>query len=65
MSVQYRMDGNLYNLRRLLAKSKTLVATFMDLLSADDYALVAQSADDIQHIVNCFHDAALAFGLQI
>ena len=59
------MDGGLFNLRRFLTKSKTVTTKLRDLLFADDCALLAYSADDMQEIVNSFTKAAISFGLQI
>ena len=63
--VEHRIDGRLYNLRRLMAKSKTTTTTLRDLLFADDCALVAHSVNDMQELVHAFEDAASSFGLQI
>ena len=65
VSVQYRIDGKFYNIRRFMAKTKTSITKFRELLYADDCALVAHSAEEIQHIVSCFNNAAVRFGLQI
>ena len=65
VSVPYRMDGKFYNIRRFMAKTKTSITKFRDLLYADDCALVAPSAEEMQHIVSCFNNAAVSFGLQI
>ena len=65
VSIQYRMDGRLFNLRRFMAKYKTSTTKFRDLLFADDCALVAHTTDDMQEMVNSFANAAASFGLQI
>ena len=65
VSIQYRMDGGLFNLHRFMTKSKTLTTKSRDLLFAHDCALVAHSADGMQEIVNSFAKAAISFGLQI
>ena len=60
------MDGNLINLCKFLTKSKTETTRLIKRSAfADDGALVAHSADDMQEIVNCFAKAAISFGLQI
>ncbi len=55
----------IFNLRRLLAKTKTTEELIIELLFADDCALLAHSETTLQHIVNCFSSAAKAFGLTI
>ena len=47
MSVQYRIDGRFYNIRRFMAKTKTSITKFCDLLYQDSYALVAHSAEEM------------------
>ena len=65
VSVPYRMDGKFYNIRRFMAKTKTSITKFRELLYADDCALVAHSTEEMQHTVACFNNAAVSFGLQI
>ena len=64
-SVQHRKDGKFYNIRRIMAKTKTSITKFCELLYADDCALVAHSAEEMKHIVSCFNNAAVSFGLQL
>ena len=63
--IRFRTDGSLFNLRRLLARTKTIEELITDLLFADDCALLAHTEEALQHIVNCFSDAAKNFGLTI
>ena len=65
ITIQYRMDGKLLNLRRLQAKSKVKEATVRDLLFADDCALNASSEPDMQQSMNKFSSACDSFGLTI
>ena len=63
--IRYRTDGSLFNLRRLLARTKTIEELNTELLFADDCALLAYTEEALQHIVNRFSDAAKNFGLTI
>lgn len=60
-----RTDGNLFNLARLRAKSKCREICVEELLYADDSALVAQSLEDLQDMLDRFVAASEAFGLSI
>ena len=63
--IRFRTDGSLFNLRRLLARMKTVDELITELLFADDCALLAHTGEVLQHIVNRFTDAAKNFGLTI
>ena len=63
--IRFRTDGSLFNLRRLLARTKTIGDLTTELLFADDYALLAHTEEALQHTVNRFSDAAKNFGLTI
>ena len=63
--IRFRKDGSLFNLRRLLARTKTIEELITELLFADDCALLAHLKEVLQHIVNRFSDAARNFGLTI
>ena len=60
-----RTDGNLFNLARLKSKRKVKTFTVRDLLCADDAALVAHSAQDLQTLLSQFSSAFSDFGLTI
>ena len=60
-----RTDGKLFNLAQLRAHTKTLEVCIRELLYADDSALVASNAVDIQQIVDRFSFAADVFALKI
>ena len=63
--VCFRATGGLFNIRRFTAPTKTSLEMVCDLLFADDCALVAQSSQDLQLVVNSFADACKVFGLTI
>lgn len=63
--IEYRVDGGVFNLRRLQAKSKILKCIIRDLLFADDCALTSHSQRDMQLIMDRFALATDRFGLTI
>ena len=63
--IRFRTDGSLFNLRRLLARTKTSEELITELLFADDCALPSHMEEALQYIVNRFSDAAKNFGLTI
>lgn len=65
VQVEYRLDGNLFNIRRLQAHTKTTTRQITDLQYADDAALVAHTADSMQRLLNSLTSIYEAFGLQI
>ena len=65
IKLRYRLDGKLFNLKRLQAKTKTRIESIRDFLFADDCALIASTELDMQHSVNLFSAACTNFGLTI
>ena len=63
--IRYRLDGSLFSVRRLQAHTKTCERLIMDLLFADDAALVAHTQRALQHITSCFAESAQLFGLDV
>ena len=63
--IRYRLDGSLFNLRRLRAHTKTEERLLRDLLFADDAALVAHTERALQRITSCFADDSQLFGLAV
>ena len=63
--IRTRRDGKLFNLARLHAHTKTLEMCIRELLYANDSALVANNAVDMQQIVDRFSSAADMFGVKI
>ena len=63
--ISFRTTGGLFNIRRFTFPTKTSLQLVCDLLFADDCALVSQSAEELQEVVNCFAEACTDFGLTI
>ena len=63
--IQFRTDGNVFNVRRFQARTKVLEMLIRDLLFADDCALLAHTLEDIQYITDRFSIASKRFGLTI
>ena len=63
--VRYRLDGSLFNLRRLKAHTKTSERMIRDLLFADDAALVAHTEEALQCVTSCFAESSRLFGLVV
>ena len=63
--IRFRTDGSIFNLRRLLAHTKTIEVLIIELLFADDCALLAHTQKALQYIVNRFAEVAKAFGFTI
>ena len=55
--IQSRQSANLFNVAHFSAKTKTTLIPMRELLFADDSALVAHSAEEIQKIVDAFSNA--------
>ena len=60
-----RTDGKLFNRARLRSKTKVGQVLLRDFLFVDDAALVAQSDDDLQNLLNGFSNACEDVGLTI
>ena len=65
IQVEYRLDGNLFNLRRLQARTKTSSNQVVELQYADDAALLAHTANSMQHILDALSTLYQAFGVEI
>ncbi|KAM9318546.1 LOW QUALITY PROTEIN: latent-transforming growth factor beta-binding protein 4 [Pholidichthys leucotaenia] len=63
--IRYRLDGSLFDLRCLAAKTKVLERLIAEALFADDCALMAHEENHLQTIVNRFSIASKMFGLTI
>ena len=56
--IRFRTDGSLFNLRRHLARTKTIEELITELPFADDCALLAHTEEALQHIVDRFSHTA-------
>ena len=63
--IQSRQSADLFNVAHFRAKIKTTRILMRELLFADDSALVAHSAEEMQKIVDAFSNASKRFGLKI
>ena len=63
--IPFRTNGNIFNLQRLKAKTKTTELLVRDLLFTDDCALIAHSIKDIKRITDSFAKVAHRCGLTI
>ena len=63
--IQSTQSTALFNVAHFRAKTNTTRILMTELLFADDSALVAHSAEEMQTIVDAFSDASKKFGLKI
>jgi len=63
--IQSRQSADLFNVAHFRAKTNTTLILMRELLFADDCALNAHSAEDIQNIVDAFSDASKKLGMKI
>ena len=65
IGIRYRLDGSVFNLRRLKAKSKVSTDTINNFLFPDDCALNGTSEADMQRSADIFSEACDNFDLTI
>lgn len=65
VTVAYRLDGNLFNIRRLQATTKLHRVRILELQYADDCALVSHSPQDLQSVLDAAVRAYSRMGLTI
>ena len=65
VEVEYRLDGNLFNLRRLQAHTKTTVTDITELQYADDLVLLANTPMDLQNGLDLLTAAYDSMGLKV
>lgn len=63
--LSYRLDGNLFNLRRLHARSRVTEEAIHELQYADDTALVSSSEEGLQRTINTISNIYSRAGLAI
>lgn len=63
--IQTRQDANLFGVSQFKSKTRTTRVLVKEMLFADDTALVAHSAEDMQALVDCFAKTASQFSLKI
>lgn len=65
VSIEYRLDGSLFNIRRLQARTKTSLAKILELQYADDCAIIAHTPEDLQASLTNVTRIYTALGLKI
>lgn len=65
IDIVYRSDSNLFNRRNLKATTKTKQSNILDLMFADDCALIAKSPEALQQLLDTFATEAMKFGLRV
>ena len=65
VAIQFRLDGSLFNLRRLQAHTKTVTKHILELQYADDCALVAHTPQALQRSLNVVAGLYEAMGLKM
>ena len=64
-NLRTRLDGNLFKLSRLRAKTRVHEKYVHDLLFADDAAITTHTQEDLQRLLDRFSEACRHFGLTI
>ena len=65
VSMQFRTDGSVFNLRRLQARTRVFSVILRNLLYADDCVLLAHTESVAQQLFDRFSNAARRFGLTV
>ena len=65
VKVRFRYDGNLFDLRRLKARSKVKYTYIQEAQYADDIALFSNSAEDLLDLLSAYNHVSKEMGLQI
>ncbi|KAK3869746.1 hypothetical protein Pcinc_024974 [Petrolisthes cinctipes] len=65
IDLQFHMDGGVFNLARLLAKTKTTKTLLREMQYADDNATPGQTAEDLQRTATTYNTVYERFGMQM
>ena len=65
VEIRFRLDGEIFDLKKLKVQSKIKKMTITEMLFADDAALCAFTEEDLQMIVTVFHETMKEFGLEL
>ena len=65
VGLTYRLDGGVFNIRRLNSRTKTTQTSVVEFQYADDNMVCAQTEADLQNIVTVFAEAYSKMGLTI
>ena len=65
VQIQYRLDGSLFNIRRLQAHTRIKTCQICELQYADDCAILAHSPESMQYALNTVSALYQSFGLQV
>ena len=65
VELDYRLDGKLFNMSRLKAKTKVMKTAVVDLQYADDCAIFSHCAEELQTSLDLFTEVYQGLGLSI
>lgn len=65
IDLRFRLDGGVFNLARLRARTKTTLCAVRELQYADDNATPGQTAEDLQALADAYNSAYERFGMQV
>ena len=65
IKIRFRCDGNLFDLRRLKAKTKIFIDFIREAQYADDIAIFSDSAHGLQSLLTAYNNMAKRMGLFI
>lgn len=65
IDLRYRLDGGVFNLARLCARSKTTMCSVRELQYADDNATPGRTTEDLQSLADAYNTAYERFGMQV
>ena len=63
--LRFRYDRSVFDLKKLKARTRCQQSSFMELQYADDCALIAHNADDLQQMLDVVSSAYEKFGLSV